>query len=96
MLESIQELESLSLLPGDLEKEQTKRRESETELVELRAKLETELHKLDDCHKEIDIYRYQLEEANRSLDAAKEDMDELKMKKESEYNKMRGAGEENC
>ena len=89
MMDSLQELETLSQLPGDLEKEKSRRRESETELEELRSKLETELHKLDDCHKEIDIYRYQLEEANRSLDAAKEDMDELRTSKEEEFVKMK-------
>merc|ERR1712098_1017746 len=68
---------------------QTRRRKSEEELVMLRAKLETELHKLDDCHKEIDVYRYQLEEANKSVDSAKEDINELKAKKEAEYSKMK-------
>ena len=88
-MDSLQELETLSTLPVDLEREQNRRRESETELVELRAKLETELHKLDDCHREIDIYRYQLEEANKGLDTAKEDMDDLKVRKEAEFNKMK-------
>ena len=39
---------------------------------------------------EIDIYRYQLEEANKSLDSAKEDMNEMKVKKEAEFTKMKG------
>merc|ERR1711915_108745 len=90
MMESLQELENQSSSNSDhLEQEQTRRRKSEEELVMLRAKLETELHKLDDCHKEIDIYRYQLEEANKSVDSAKEDINELKVKKEAEYSKMK-------
>merc|ERR1712098_950010 len=90
MMDSLQELENQSSSNFDhLEQEQTRRRKSEEELVVLRAKLETELHKLDDCHGEIDIYRYQLEEANKSLDSAKEDINELRAKKEAEYSKMK-------
>ena len=52
-------------------------------------RLDTELHKLEDCHKEIDIYRYQLQEANQSLDCAKEDMTELRETKEKEFSQMK-------
>ena len=71
-MDSLQELELLSKMPGEQEKE--------TELAALRAKLDTEMQKLDDCHREIDIYRHQLEEANRTLDAVKEEMKELQEK----------------
>ena len=63
-MDSLQELELVTNVPED------HKRETE----ELRAKLDTEIHKLDDCHREIDIYRYQLEEVNRSLDEVKVDM----------------------
>ena len=56
MMESLQELENQSTNnSGHLEQEQSRRRKSEEELVMLRTKLETELHKLDDCHKVLEI-----------------------------------------
>merc|ERR1719460_1274588 len=84
-MDSLQELELLSKMPGDQEKE--------TELAYLRAKLETEMHKLDDCHREIDIYRHQLEEANRTLDAVKEEMKELQEKYDFQLKSMKSEHE---
>ena len=84
-MDSLQELELLSKMPGDQEKE--------TELASLRAKLETEMHKLDDCHREIDIYRHQLEEANRTLDAVKEEMKELQEKYDFQLKSMKSEHE---
>eukprot|EP00092_Neocalanus_flemingeri_P034467 GFUD01037478.1.p1 GENE.GFUD01037478.1~~GFUD01037478.1.p1 ORF type:complete len:1402 (+),score=479.73 GFUD01037478.1:84-4289(+) len=89
MMDGLQELETLSILPTDLQREKTLRKESESELEDVKAKLETEVHKLDDCHREIDIYRYQLEEANRALDSSKMDMEEEKQKFQNEFCKMK-------
>ena len=44
MSESLQELESLSTVSGDLAKEQSRRRESETEVSTLRARYCTVLY----------------------------------------------------
>ena len=74
MMDSLQELEQVSKLPDDHQRE--------TE--ELRARLDTEIHKLDDCHREIHIYRCQLEEVNSSLDTVRGEMKELEEKKEVE------------
>ena len=73
-MDSLQELEQVSKLPDDHQRE--------TE--ELRARLDTEIHKLDDCHREIHIYRCQLEEVNSSLDTVRGEMKELEEKKEVE------------
>lgn len=89
MMEGLQELESLSLLPADLQREKSMRKESETELEEVKVKLETEINKLDDCHREIDIYRYQLEEANRALDTSKFEMKEQKEKLQNDLSQVR-------
>jgi len=89
MMDGLQELETLSGLPTDLQKEKALRKESESELEGVKIKLETEVHKLDDCHREIDIYRYQLEEANRALDSSKIDLDEEKQKLQMEFCQMK-------
>ena len=83
-MDGLQELETLSILPTDLQKEKTLRKESETELEEVKTRLETEVNKLDDCHREIDIYRYQLEEANKALDSSKIELNEEKEKLQNE------------
>lgn len=84
MMDGLQELETLSILPTDLQREKTLRKESETELEEVKNRLETEVNKLDDCHREIDIYRYQLEEANKALDSSKIELNEEKEKLQNE------------
>jgi len=89
MMDGLQELESLSILPTDLQREKTLRKESETELEEVKSRLETEVNKLDDCHREIDIYRYQLEEANRALDSSKIELDEEKEKLQKKFHELK-------
>merc|ERR1711974_269888 len=44
----------------------------------LRGRLDVEQDKLEDCHREIEIYRQQLEGATQSLDQMKAEMIELK------------------
>merc|ERR1712079_411299 len=43
----------------------------ESDLDKVRAQLELEIQKLEDCHREIDIYRQQLEQAALELDKVK-------------------------
>lgn len=49
------------------------RKEGEAKTSELSDRLDLELHKLDDCHSEIDIYRRQLHEASQEIDRLKGD-----------------------
>jgi len=66
----------------EFDQERTRRLDVEKELDRTRVQLETELHKLEDCNREIDIYRYQLEDASKALDTAKADRAEDKGKME--------------
>ena len=44
------------------------RKQSESKMEVLRGRLDVEQEKLEDCHREIEIYRQQLEGATQSLD----------------------------
>lgn len=54
------------------------RGESKSQMESMREKLDVEQHKLADCHREIEIYRRQLENATENVDALKAEMSELK------------------
>ena len=47
------------------------RKESESDLDKIRSQLELEMQKLEDCHREIDIYRQQLETAALEMNKIK-------------------------
>ena len=47
---------------------QRSRKQSESKMEVLRGRLDVEQEKLEDCHREIEIYRQQLEGATQSLD----------------------------
>ena len=47
------------------------RKESESDLDKIRTQLELEMQKLEDCHREIDIYRQQLETAALEINKIK-------------------------
>lgn len=57
---------------GEVEKRV--RTESESDVEKVRERLELELHKLEDCHREIEIYRNQLEHATQEIDRLKSEM----------------------
>ena len=73
-------VESLSCLEvGEGEEEARERSlEKEREVEAVRQQLDTELARVADCHREIDNYRSQLEEALRALDGAKGELAETK------------------
>ena len=48
------------------------------DLLNRREKLDVEQDKVEDCHREIEIYRQQLEGASQSLDQLKAEMNELR------------------
>ena len=47
---------------------QRSRKQNESKMEVLRGRLDVEQEKLEDCHREIEIYRQQLEGATQSLD----------------------------
>ena len=49
---------------------QRSRKQSESKMEVLRGRLDVEQEKLEDCHREIEIYRQQLEGARRSLSSS--------------------------
>ena len=55
------------------ETEERYRKESESDLEQIRETLELESHKLEDCHREIEVYRQQLEHYTREVDRLKAD-----------------------
>ena len=74
-------VESLSCLEvGEGEEEEARQRslEKEREVEAVRQQLDTELARVGDCHREIDTYRSQLEDALRALDGAKGELAETK------------------
>merc|ERR1719219_389589 len=54
------------------------RKESESDLDKIRTQLELETQKLEDCHREIDIYRQQLEQTALEMDKLKTEFIETK------------------
>ena len=81
----------LSLVMEDVESRV--RKESESDLDKIRNKLELEMQKLEDCHREIDIYRQQLEQAAHEVNKLKTDSIEAKEIHESEMKKLKDASE---
>ena len=85
----------LSLVMEDVESRV--RKESESDLDKIRCKLELEMQKLEDCHREIDIYRQQLEQTSHEVDKLKaesieaREQNELQLKKLTETNELEKA-----
>ena len=76
----------LSLVMEDVESRV--RQESESDLDKMRVKLELEMQKLEDCHREIDIYRQQLEQTSHEVDKLKAESIEDKEQHETELKNM--------
>ena len=81
----------LSLAMEDVESRV--RKESESDLDKIRYKLEVELQKLEDCNREIDNYRQQLEQAAQEVDKLKTDSIEAKEIHESDIKKLKECNE---
>lgn len=73
-LKSVHEVSNRRLSLAVVDVEERVRKQSESDLDRVRDKLELEMQKLEDCHREIDIYRGQLEQANREIDKLKADL----------------------
>ena len=69
---------------GELEEVKTSqleerlRHQKENECDQLKERMETEVQKLEDCHREIDVYRGQLEESSKALDQLQQELTEEK------------------
>lgn len=83
------ELEQVPAVPAALLLCVEPRTVPELHTMQARNRLETEVNKLDDCHREIEIYRHQLEEQSGMLDCSKQELQLCKERMAEEYNVMK-------
>lgn len=94
MVDNLSGLEEITCPSSEYHKEKANRVETEKELELVKEKLEVEIHKLDDCNKEITIYRHQLEEAHRNLETSTQELLEERASRANEIENLRRLTEE--